>query len=108
MATTSPGSSRVRAIRSKPYCEPLTIRMSSGRASTAERRVAGAGVVLEQLLAFLADHRVQHPTERVRRKHRAVRHAAGERDQSRGQAPGEGSEPPPLPFAEADPRAPRE
>src|SRR5437667_655281 len=78
------------------------------REEPAERRVARGGVVLEQLLALLADHRVQHPAERVRREHRAVRHAAGERDQPRGQAPGEGSEPPPLPFAEADPRAPRE
>ena len=78
------------------------------REEPAERRVTGGGVVLEQLLALLADDRVQHPAERVRREHRAVRHAAGERDQPRGQAPGEGSEPPPLPFAEADPRAPRE
>ena len=37
MAITSPGSMRVRAMRSKPCCDPLTMRISSGRASMPVR-----------------------------------------------------------------------
>ena len=72
--------SSVRAIRSKPCCEPLTIRISSARASTpnrsryvgeirAKRRIAARPAEYwRRALALLADHLVQHAAEGVGRE----------------------------------------
>src|SRR4029453_18481416 len=50
----------------------------------AQRRIARGLVVLEELATLLADHAIERAAERVRGEQRAVRHAAGERDDTGG------------------------
>ena len=107
-------------MRSKPCCEPLTIRISSGARLHAEaqqvagqvapqRRVAADRGVLQERVALLAHDLVEHAAEGVGREQRAVRHAARERDQRVAGVPvprAEGA--PPLLVGRDDLRALRE